>query len=140
MLRPRASTVLPVERGAFLLIAAGVLVIAGTEARYLGCLWRDEVNGVVTATASSLSDLWRLLEFESAPILWTLVKRVWQAVAGGSDASWRTLGALEGVSIAAAIAFTVWRMTRRPALAGFALVALNPVFSRWSATIRPWGA
>jgi hypothetical protein len=105
-----------------------------------GGLWRDEVNTLNTATSPSLAALWRGLEFESAPVLWPLLLRVWCGLGlGETDFGLRVFGMLGALSLPLA----AWWVARRFGLAAplflLLLVALNPEVIRWSASLRPFG-
>src|SRR5579862_1288203 len=107
---------------------------------HAGALWRDEANTASTALAPSFAGMWRLMEFESFPILWPALVRGWIAVgAGSTDASLRVLGFLGGIGLVPAMWFASLRLGRRPPLIGLALVAVNPEIARWSASVRAWG-
>ena len=76
------STPRGVGRAALVPFAVALLallaLVAALHLRLLlrgGGLWRDEVNTLHVATMPSLGELWRALEFESAPVLWPLVLR-----------------------------------------------------------------
>jgi uncharacterized membrane protein len=78
-----------------LLATAAAVLLSFVFVVHADGLWRDEVNSVNVAMAPSLSELWRLLEFESAPVLWVLLLRGWLALFGSSsDLGLRLLGAL----------------------------------------------
>jgi hypothetical protein len=107
---------------------------------HAGALWRDEVNGVTTATAPTLADVWRLAEFSSYPLLYTFVLRAWTSIgAFGTDAGLRALGMLGGLTLPAAVWFAARRLGRGVPLVGVALIAVNPEVIRWSASVHAWG-
>ena len=107
---------------------------------HAGALWRDEANTASTALAPSFARMWRLMEFESFPILWPALVRGWIAIGPGStDAGLRLLGFLGGISLVPAMWFASLRLGRRPPLIGLALVAVNPEIARWGTSPRAWG-
>lgn len=66
----------------------------------VGGLWRDETNSVNLATLPSLGHIWSLLEYDSFPIVFVTVLRMWTAVFGsGNDAALRALGLLTGLGV-----------------------------------------
>ena len=122
--------------GVATVIAASLTVAALTRGH---ALWRDEVNSVATASASSVAELWRLLEFESFPALWLVTLRGWMAVAGATDGALRLWGAAGLLALVAAI----WLAPRRSQthgipLVGLALFAVNADALAWGATVRAW--
>ena len=123
------------------LIATGVAVTLNLAFLvHAGALWRDEVNSVNSAAAPSLSEMWRLTEFESFPLAWTLLLRGWMEIgAGASDAGLRLFGVFGGLTIPAAIWFAARRLGRAVPLVSLALVAVNPEVTRWGASVRAWG-
>lgn len=106
---------------------------------HAGALWRDEINSVNTQRTPTLAAMWRLEEFESFPLLWSLLLRAWIALTGDGDPALRLFGVLMLLTVPAA----VWHAGRRagaglPA-ASLALLAVSPTLLRWGATVRPWG-
>src|SRR5262245_633718 len=79
---------------------------------HAGGLWRDEVNSVNTAAATSFGELWHLAEFESLPLPMVLLLRVWIALGlGSSDGMLRVFGLLGGLALPAAAWFALRRLT-----------------------------
>jgi uncharacterized membrane protein len=123
-----------------LLATAAAVLLTFAFALHAGGLWRDEVNSLNVALSPSLSELWRLLEFESAPALWLLLLRGWLALFGSSsDLGLRLLGALGGLAVPAAVWFAALRLGRSVPLVSLALLAVNPEVIRWAASLRAWG-
>src|SRR5580765_75186 len=128
------------ERVVSLSAAAAAIFFYGVALAHGGALWRDEINSLGSAGAPTLSEMWRLQEFESFPIGWLLVLRAWIAVGlGATDFSLRLFGALGGLALPAAIWFALRRLTRSAPLASLALVAVNPEIVRWTSSVRAWG-
>jgi len=125
------------------LFAGLVLVVATLEAHLLlnrGALWRDEINTLNVATGESLAAVWRMLEFESAPLLWLLVVRSWSALGlGETDLGLRLLGVLGGASVFLAGWWVARRFEVRWPVAFLLLVALNPDVLRWTHSLRAFG-
>lgn len=123
-----------------LLATAAAVLLSFVFVVHADGLWRDEVNSVNVAMAPSLSELWRLLEFESAPVLWVLLLRAWLALFGSSsDLGLRLLGALGGLAVPAAVWFAALRLGRSVPLVSLALLAVNPEVIRWGTSLRAWG-
>src|SRR5580658_6127625 len=56
-------------------------------------LWRDEVNSVDLSNSATIADIWRNLQYDSFPMLWHLVLRVWiRSGIGSTDSGLRLLG------------------------------------------------
>jgi hypothetical protein len=106
---------------------------------HAGGLWRDEINTLDTATASSLSEMVRLLEFESFPVLWPLLARGWIELFGSSDEALRFLGLAGTISLLAAVWFAAIRLGQRPPGVSVAFLAINPIVLRWGTSPRAWG-
>jgi hypothetical protein len=114
----------------------GLLVVTS----HAGALWRDEVNSVNTVSAPTLPEFLRRSEFDSFPLLWLLLLRVWVASGvGASDAGLRVFGLLGGLALFAALGFAALRLGRRPPLVSMALLAVNPEIVRWGVSVRAWG-
>src|SRR5438128_2574542 len=45
--------------------------------RHANALWRDEINSINLASMPALSQVWHLTEFDSFPVLWTVILRAW---------------------------------------------------------------
>src|SRR5437867_1197811 len=122
---------------------ATTILAAALYATFLfnaGALWRDEVNSVNVASATSLSMMWRSSEFDSFPILWLLLLRAWIATGiGATDVGLRVFGVMGGVALVGAIWFAAWRLGQGVPLVSLALLAVNPVVVRWGASVRAWG-
>src|SRR6185295_5833386 len=66
--RSRIDPLVRAEWAVALTAAAAAVFFQLVFLFHAGPLWRDEVNSVSTASASSFGELWRLAEFESFPI------------------------------------------------------------------------
>src|SRR5262249_22268666 len=132
--------VLTIEWVAALAVTAAAVFLVIRFAFHAGALWRDEGGSVSTQAAPTLAGMWRLQEFESVPLFWSLLLRGWMTIGpSASDFSLRTFGALGALSLTAAAWFASRRIGRTVPLVGLALVATNPEVVRWSSTVRPWG-
>jgi len=118
---------------AIALVLLAVMVVSGPG------LWRDEVSSVNTQLSPSLGEMWTRAEFESFPVGWMLLLRLWLAIAGSSDTALRMFGGLGAISLIAAVWFAARQFGVRAPAIGLCLLVLNPEILRWAATIRPWG-
>jgi hypothetical protein len=76
--------------------AAALLVLTALNA---GPLWRDETNSLNMAQMPSLRELWNNLPFDSVPLLWLLLLRLWSFFGlADSDLGVRIFGLLIGLS------------------------------------------
>jgi hypothetical protein len=96
---------------------------------HAGALWRDEINSVNISTSPSLSNIWHNLQYDSFPMLWHLILRLWiRSGIGSTDLGLRLLGLLTGLGTLAAIFFNSHRFRTRPlivlALLGFSSTAV----------------
>ena len=136
----RPDRLVQLEWTVALLAAAAALFGSCLVVSQAGALWRDEVNSVNTVSAVSFSDFVRQSEFDSFPLLWLTLLRVWVASgAGASDLGLRIFGLLGGLALFAALGFAALRLGRRPPLVGMALLAVNPEIVCWGASVRAWG-
>ena len=104
-----------------------------------GALWRDEINSVNLASAPSLGAIFRLAEFDSFPLLWTLLLRVWIAIAGAGDTALRLAGVLGVVSVLAAVWIAARATGGAAPVVSLAIVAVHPEILRWCASVRAFG-
>jgi hypothetical protein len=140
MSRPDRDALSRAEWAAAGLATAVAIGLSLWFARHAGGFFRDEVNGLNVAAASSLGELWQLLEFESTPALWLLLLRAWLAGFGAaSDLALRVFALLGAFALPAALWFAALRLGRTAPLVGLSLVAVNPDVVRWSASLRAWG-
>ena len=107
---------------------------------HAGALWRDEVSAINLAITPSIKGLWSSLQYDSFPIGYSLVLRLWSAPGwGGSDSVLRLLGLFVGISVLGAIWLAVWEVRRSPPLISLMLFGLNPLAIRMCDSIRPYG-
>jgi hypothetical protein len=122
------------------------LIVIATVALHLrfvthvGGLWRDEANSVQVATLPHFSEIWRALEFDSFPLLFFGVLRVWTGFFGaGNDGALRGLGFIVGIAILLALWVNARRLGARKPLLSFALIGLNPMLIRYGDSTRAYG-
>jgi hypothetical protein len=110
-----------------------------TALLHSGGLWRDEANSVNISALPSLGAIWEKLPFDSFPVLWLLVLRVWSFLGFGStDLSLRLLGFIVSLGILGALWHTGRTLAVRLPFIAIALFAMCPtVFACDS--LRAWG-
>src|SRR5438477_6895762 len=94
-----------IEWGMTLLATALAVYLHLVFFKNAGALWRDEINSVNIATLSSISDVWKHIEFDSFPIFWLVVLRAWSVLTGASDFFYRLLGLGIGITVLTALWF-----------------------------------
>lgn len=105
-----------------------------------GGLWRDEVHSVQLATMPSLSSLWAAMRFDSFPILFTLVVRLWAGIGWGeTDTGLRLLGLLAGSSIIGAAWLNARLIRRSTPIIFLFLFGFSSLTIRFGDSIRPYG-
>jgi hypothetical protein len=106
---------------------------------HAGALWRDEANCMPLVQAPSMAKFWNLLLFESFPVPFYLLVRLWTEVMGNSDAALRVFGFLVGISIAAALWFNARTLGRCLPMISMTLFGMNVVALRCGDMIRGYG-
>jgi len=118
-------------------VGVGLHLVFMTHA---AALWRDEVNSLQFALMPSLSSVYASLQFDSVPLLSTLVLRGWvKAGWGATDYGLRVFGFVVGVGLLGMLWLTSWFLRRSPPLLSVALLGLNPLVIRYGDSIRPYG-
>jgi hypothetical protein len=106
----------------------------------VGGLWRDETNSVNLATLPSFGQIWSLLEYDSFPIVFVTVLRVWTAVFGsGNDDALRALGLLIGLGVLGVLFRNAHSLGARAPVLSLALIGLNPMIIRYGDSTRGYG-
>jgi len=128
------------------LTIAGIAVTAAVLYLHLrayvqaGALWRDEVNSLNVANAPSFGELWRLLQFESFPLLWPAVLRGWSGLGfGAHDADVRLICLIVGVLACVVFWFAAIVCRARVPVFMLALFAMHPLVLRWGDSLRGYG-
>lgn len=104
-----------------------------------GPLWRDEVNSYNHAAMGTLADAWGRMEFDSFPILWSVVLRGWLGAGLDSDTSLRVLGLIVGLGTLAMFWWNARVFRSGLPLLSLALAALAPSLVWYGDTIRAYG-
>jgi hypothetical protein len=102
-----------------------------------GGLWRDEVNTVQLSNLANLADIWPHLQFDSFPIVWFLLVRVWTEIFGQDWYRW--LGFIIGLGIVWLLCLNSRRLGGATPLIALLLLALNPAFIRYGDSMRAYG-
>jgi hypothetical protein len=138
--RPGSLWLNRLECAAVALLALLATALHVRFATNVGGLWRDEANSVNLATLPSFVEMWRVLDYDSFPILFFAVLRGWTAIFGADDdLALRALGLIIGLGILG----TLWGNARSfgikwPVLS-FALIGLNPMLIRYGDSTRAYG-
>jgi hypothetical protein len=121
------------------LVTGIAVVLHVLFALHAGALWRDEAGVVNLATMPTLSDVWNNLYFDSFPVFWPVILRVWTAVGLGSDAGLRCLGLIIGLMILGTLWFNARVFRLRFPLFSVVLLGLSPTILIWCDSMRAWG-
>ena len=143
----RASTVTFATRilARFELVAAGLVTLPIVFlhvffGQQVGALWRDEVNSVNVASLSSFRQVWDHLPYDSFPILYFGVLRMWMRAFGAeNDVMLRVLGVLIGLGIVGVLWLNARQFGARAPLFSLALLGYNPIFVRYGDSNRAYG-
>jgi hypothetical protein len=128
------------EWGAALLITLAAIHLHWLFLHHAGGLWRDEVSSVQVATQPTLPGMWRMLKYDSCPVLLHLAVRAWTAIGlGGSDLHLRWLGFASGLALLASLWCAAQLMRRGVPVVSLALLALNPTVIRAGDSLRAYG-
>jgi hypothetical protein len=136
----RERTASPAEIGVGLMLTGLLVYLHVTFYLHAGGLWRDEVNSVEIAKLPGVRDIWGNLEYDSFPILWHLLLRMWFALGlGGSDGTIRIWGLVVGIGIIGALWWNARRFHYRVPLMALALIGFNATVLTGGDTIRAYG-
>ncbi len=104
-----------------------------------GPLWRDEVCAVNLSNLPTLSQIWQNLQYDSFPLLWFFILKVWTSIGlGGTDFSLRILGFIVGLGVLGSLWFAIRSLGIRLPLISLALFALCPAIY-FGDTMRAYG-
>ncbi len=104
-----------------------------------GALWRDEANSAAQARLPSWGALWESLRYDTFPMLYPALLRVWMGLGGGTDAGLRTLGLLTGIALIVSLWFAGRIAGVRRPLFSILLVAAAPLVVSEADSVRPYG-
>lgn len=123
--------------GLITVIVVWLHVLAAVSA---GALWRDEANTVGLVTLPSTGDVWNNLQYDSFPLLWLLILRVFTTVFGPmNDIALRVLGLFVGVGIVAVLWVNARVFRHSFPLVSLALLAMSPSLIIWGDSVRAYG-
>lgn len=128
------------EAGVAVFITLAAIWLRWIAATSAGGLWRDEANTVALATLPRISDVWHNLQYDSFPIVWLGVVRMFAAAAGPmNDSAFRVLGFTIGIALIAALWLNARVFGYRFPLITLAFLALSPSVIRWGDSMRAYG-
>jgi len=120
-----------------------VLLVTALHVQFVtnvGGLWRDEANSVNLATLPSFAEMWRVLDFDSFPMLFFTVLRGWTAIFGANDdLALRVLGLITGLGILGAAWASGRSFSIKWPILSLALIGLNPMLIRYGDSTRAYG-
>jgi hypothetical protein len=103
-------------------------------------LWRDEVNSVDLSNSATIADIWRNLQYDSFPMLWHLVLRVWiRSGIGSTDSGLRLLGLITGLAILAVLWANARRFRFTSPIGALALLGFSSAVICYGDSIRAYG-
>ena len=141
--RNRPWTTLWLNRLECAAVALLALLVTALHVRFatnVGGLWRDEANSVNLATLHSFAEMWRVLDYDSFPILFFAVLRGWTAIFGADDdLALRVLGLITGLGILGALWANARSFGIKWPVLSFALIGLNPMLIRYGDSTRAYG-
>lgn len=107
---------------------------------HAGGLWRDEVNSVDLCNSPRISDIIHNLQYDSFPLLWHLVLRVWiRSGIGSTDRGIRVLGLLTGLGLLGAIWYNARRFRFPTPIAMLTLLGFSSAVVCYGDSIRGYG-
>jgi hypothetical protein len=125
---------------AVVLVALCAIALHVQFVTHVGGLWRDEANSVNLATLPSFAEMWRVLDYDSFPMLFFAVLRGWTAMFGANDdLALRALGLITGLGILGALWASARSFGIKWPVLSFALIGLNPMLVRYGDSTRAYG-
>src|ERR1043166_5585017 len=97
--RSHAASLLRIEVTLGLILTALIIGLHFLHLLHAGGFWRDETSAIQLGLMPSLSQVWSHLNFDSFPILLSIVLRAWSSLGLQSDFSFRFLGLLVGLTV-----------------------------------------
>ena len=138
--RPEALWLNVFESVTVTLLALLVTALHVDSSTQCGRLWRDEANSVNLATLPSFAEMWRVLDFDSFPMLFFAVLRGWTAIFGANDdLALRVLGLITGLGILGAAWASGRSFSIKWPVLSLALIGLNPMLIRYGDSTRAYG-
>jgi hypothetical protein len=129
-----------IEPAVALALTLFVAILLACVALNAGGLWRDEANSINLAQMPTLKELWHNLRFDSCPLLWPLLLRVWTILGlAGTDLGIRLLGLMVGLSFLASLWLCVRWIGGRAPVISIALLGSLPAFINIVGANRAYG-
>ncbi len=136
----KQETAARIERSLALLLLLWAAALHATAALSAGALWRDEANSIQQARLPSWNALWQSLEYDSFPILYPSLLRVWSSGSWtADDQGLRMFGLLTGLALLGVLFFAARRLGTRWPVVVLVLLAGNAVLISEGDSIRPYG-
>ena len=135
---PKADALPKLELAIAATITAIVVILHLVFLVKAGALWRDEINTVELATLPTIHDIWSHLEFDSFPMLWFMILRVWLSITH-SDFALRLLGCAIGLAVVALLWVNARRLKIAPPLLSLGLFAAAATTIRVGDSLRAYG-
>src|SRR6266545_2090366 len=87
------------DRGLATLLTIWAVILHAAFFVSAGALWRDEANSIQQACPPGFEDVWRSLGYDSFPILYPALLRIWSShLWTASDVGLRLLGFIAGLA------------------------------------------
>ena len=129
----RAETIVAV------LLSLTVLLFLVVRATHARALWRDECDTVQTAQLPTLKDVAANFQYDSSPLPFLGLVRLYTALFGASDASLRAIGLVVGMALIGAAWFNSRSLNADTPLLFLILAGLNTTFLVWGTSLRAYG-
>jgi hypothetical protein len=137
---PGAIVLARCEAGAASLLTLGLVALHIRVLTHAGPLWRDEVNSLHIATASTWNEFSSALVFDFFPAFFAAVLRGWIALGfGHTDFGLRVLGFFMGVALLAALWVTCRLINKQWSLWPLVIFAMNPFVLYEGDSLRGYG-
>jgi hypothetical protein len=127
------------EYGIAALLTLGAIVLHVVLWANIGDPWRDEVNSVAVASAPTWSNILDSMPYDSFPVLYFALLRVWTGIFGDATASLRALGLCLGLGGLWATWWLARRLHAGPPLLILAMVAMSAAVIRYGDANRAYG-
>ncbi len=116
-----------------------VVVLLIIRTIHAGPLWRDECDTVQTAQLPTLKDVAANFQYDSFPLPFLGLVRLYTALFGASDASLRAIGLVVGMALIGAAWFNSRSLNADTPLLFLILAGLNTTFLVWGTSLRAYG-
>lgn len=128
-----------IEWGVAILLTGLAVCLHVVFMRHAGALWRDEVSTLNLATMPHLPEVWGNLHYDSFPVFWVMVLRVWAGLGLAGDQGLRLLGFLVGILVLVALWFNARVFKISLPIISLFLLGLCPTLIIWGDSMRAWG-